>query len=300
MASALTTTAPVVPDAAVGHSYVLTLDCAEAPGLVHAVSGFLIEQHGDILELKQFDDARSGHFFQRVHFAVPEHHPGLSALRAAFEPLAHRYGMRYELREAHARRRILIMVSRFAHCLNDLLFRARIGDLPADVVAVVSNHLDHQELVEWHGIPFFHVPVTPGSKPAAEARLLQLVDRLEVELVVLARYMQVLSDDLTQMLHGQAINIHHSFLPGFKGAKPYHQAYERGVKTVGATAHYVSSELDEGPIISQQVQEVDHAFAPEQLVAAGRDTECKALSNAVRWHCEGRVVLHGNRTVVLR
>ncbi len=165
---------------------------------------------------------------------------------------------------------------------------------------MVSNHLDHRELVEWHGIPFFHVPVSPATKPAAEARLLELVDRLDVELVVLARYMQVLSDDLTQVLHGRAINIHHSFLPGFKGAKPYHQAYERGVKTVGATAHYVSPELDEGPIISQQVQEVDHSFGPEQLVAAGRDTECKALSNAVRWHCEGRVILSGTRTVVLR
>jgi formyltetrahydrofolate deformylase len=281
--------------------YVLTLDCPEAPGLVHAVSGFLIEQHGDIHELKQFDDVRGGHFFLRVHFTIAgdQPDPGLEALRGAFAAVAERHAMRFELREAAARRRVLVMVSKFAHCLNDLLFRSRIGELPMEIAAVVSNHPDHRALVEWHGIPFFHVPVTPATKPAAEARLLDLVDRFEIELVVLARYMQILSDDLTAQLTGRAINIHHSFLPSFKGAKPYHQAWERGVKTVGATAHYVSSELDEGPIISQQVREVDHSFGPEDLVAAGRDTECRALSNAVKWHCEGRVILHGSRTVVL-
>jgi formyltetrahydrofolate deformylase len=281
--------------------YVLTLDCPEAPGLVHAVSGFLMEQHGDIHELKQFDDVRGGHFFLRVHFAIAGDRadPGVDALREAFAAVAQRHGMRFELRGASAKRRVLVMVSKFAHCLNDLLFRSRIGELPMEIAAVVSNHPDHRALVEWHGIPFFHVPVTAATKPAAEARLLDLVDRFEIELVVLARYMQILSDDLTEQLTGRAINIHHSFLPSFKGAKPYHQAWERGVKTVGATAHYVSSELDEGPIISQQVREVDHSFGPEDLVAAGRDTECRALSNAVKWHCEGRVVLHGNRTVVL-
>lgn len=281
--------------------YVLTLDCPEAPGLVHAVSGFLMEQHGDIHELKQFDDVRGGHFFLRVHFtiAVDQADPGLEALRGAFVAVAERHAMRFELREASARRRVLVMVSKFAHCLNDLLFRSRIGELPMEIAAVVSNHPDHRALVEWHGIPFFHVPVTAATKPEAEARLLDLVDRFEIELVVLARYMQILSDDLTTQLTGRAINIHHSFLPSFKGARPYHQAWERGVKTVGATAHYVSSELDEGPIISQQVREVDHSFGPEDLVAAGRDTECRALSNAVKWHCEGRVVLHGHRTVVL-
>jgi formyltetrahydrofolate deformylase len=192
------------------------------------------------------------------------------------------------------------MVSKFEHCLNDLLFRARTGELPMDVVAVVSNHPDHRRLVEWHDIPFIHIPVSAATKRAAEAQLLEAIDEYDVELVVLARYMQVLSDDLTRRLDGRAINIHHSFLPSFKGAKPYHQAYARGVKTVGATAHYVDAELDEGPIISQQVVDVDHTFTPEDLVAAGRDTECKALSNAVRWHCEGRVFLHGTRTVVLR
>jgi formyltetrahydrofolate deformylase len=281
--------------------YVLTLDCPEAPGLVHAVTGFLIEQHGDIRELKQFDDIRGGHFFLRVHFTIGEGRsdPGVAALRADFAALAEQHTMRFELREASARRRVLVMVSKFAHCLNDLLFRSRIGELPMEIAAVVSNHPDHRALVEWHGIPFFHVAVTPDTKPEAEARLLDLVDRFEIELVVLARYMQILSDDLTKELTGRAINIHHSFLPSFKGAKPYHQAWERGVKTVGATAHYVSSELDEGPIISQQVREVDHSFGPEDLVAAGRDTECRALSNAVKWHCEGRVILHGSRTVVL-
>jgi formyltetrahydrofolate deformylase len=281
--------------------YVLTLDCPEAPGLVHAVTGFLIEQHGDIRELKQFDDIRGGHFFLRVHFTIGEGRtdPGVAALRTDFAALAEQHTMRFELREASARRRVLVMVSKFAHCLNDLLFRSRIGELPMEIAAVVSNHPDHRALVEWHGIPFFHVAVTPDTKPEAEARLLDLVDRFEIELVVLARYMQILSDDLTKELTGRAINIHHSFLPSFKGAKPYHQAWERGVKTVGATAHYVSSELDEGPIISQQVREVDHSFGPEDLVAAGRDTECRALSNAVKWHCEGRVILHGSRTVVL-
>ncbi|MET4136496.1 formyltetrahydrofolate deformylase [Pseudarthrobacter sp. PvP090] len=284
--------------------YVLTLDCPETRGLVHAVSGFLLEQGCDILESKQFDSQDDGHFFMRIHFAVAEDSPGgpatLGSLEEAFAPVAEKFGMQWQLRAHGAKRRVLVMVSKFEHCLNDLLFRARIGELPIDIVAVVSNHPDHRGIVEWHGIPFFHVPVTADTKPAAEAALMELVDRLDVELVVLARYMQVLSDELTRRLDGRAINIHHSFLPSFKGAKPYHQAHARGVKTVGATAHYVNAELDEGPIISQQVVEVDHTFGAEDLVAAGRDTERKALSNAVRWHCEGRVFLQGNRTVVLR
>ncbi|MET3175145.1 UNVERIFIED_ORG: formyltetrahydrofolate deformylase [Arthrobacter sp. UYCu721] len=280
--------------------HVLTLDCPEQPGIVHAVSGFLLEHGCDIVDSKQFGERSEGHFFMRVHFASDGDASTADTLRAAFGPVADRFGMRWRLEPQGSKRRVLIMVSKFGHCLNDLLFRARSGELPVDVVAVVSNHTEHQTLVEWHGIPFFHVPVTAGTKPAAEARLLELVDGFDVELVVLARYMQVLSDDLTRKLDGRAINIHHSFLPSFKGAKPYHQAYARGVKTVGATAHYVNGELDEGPIISQQTVEVDHTYGPEDLVAAGRDTECKALSNAVRWHCEGRVILQGNRTVVLK
>jgi formyltetrahydrofolate deformylase len=280
--------------------HVLTLDCRESPGIVHAVSGFLLERGCDIIDNQQFGERSEGHFFMRVHFASDGDASTADALRTAFAPVAERFGMSWRLEPHGSKRRVLIMVSKFGHCLNDLLFRARIGELPVEVVAVVSNHTDHQTLVEWHGIPFFHVPVTAATKPEAEARLLELVDEFDVELVVLARYMQVLSDALTRKLDGRAINIHHSFLPSFKGAKPYHQAYARGVKTVGATAHYVNGELDEGPIISQQVVEVDHTYGPEDLVAAGRDTECKALSNAVRWHCEGRVILQGNRTVVLR
>jgi formyltetrahydrofolate deformylase len=290
--------------------YVLTLDCPQRPGIVNAVAGFLVEHAGDIRELKQFDDPRRQWCFLRVHFSVPtiagppadvvEHDAQLDGLRATFAEVAGEYAMQFELRPAGQRRRVLIMVSKFAHCLNDLLFRARVGDLPIDVVAVVSNHRDHESLVQWHGIPFHHVPVTADTKPAAEAELLQLIDAYDVELVVLARYMQILSHDLVQHLTGRAINIHHSFLPSFKGARPYHQAYDRGVKTVGATAHYVTVDLDEGPIIDQQVRQVDHADTPEDLAAAGRDTECKALSNAVRWHCENRILLHGNRTVILR
>ncbi|MDQ0662644.1 formyltetrahydrofolate deformylase [Arthrobacter ulcerisalmonis] len=280
--------------------HVLTLDCPEGPGIVHAVSGFLLEHGCDIIDNKQFGERSEGHFFMRVHFASEGDGSTRDLLRTSFAPVADRFAMRWQLERQGSKRRVLIMVSKFGHCLNDLLFRARIGELPVDVVAVVSNHRDHQALVEWHGIPFHHIPVTAGTKPEAEARLMELVDGLDVELVVLARYMQVLSDDLTRKLDGRAINIHHSFLPSFKGAKPYHQAYARGVKTVGATAHYVNAELDEGPIIAQQVVEVDHTYGPEDLVAAGRDTECKALSNAVKWHCEGRVLLQGNRTVVLR
>ncbi|MDI2035531.1 formyltetrahydrofolate deformylase [Paenarthrobacter nitroguajacolicus] len=280
--------------------HVLTLDCPEGPGIVHAVSGFLLEHGCDIIDNKQFGDRAEGHFFMRVHFASSGDESTLDTLRSAFSPVGAKYGMNWQLERQGYKRRVLIMVSKFGHCLNDLLFRARIGELPIDVVGVVSNHTDHQGLAEWHGIPFFHVPVTAATKPAAEGRLLEIIDELDVELVVLARYMQVLSDDLARKLDGRAINIHHSFLPSFKGAKPYHQAYARGVKTVGATAHYVNGELDEGPIIAQQVVEVDHTFGPDDLVAAGRDTECKALSNAVRWHCEGRIILNGNRTIVLK
>jgi formyltetrahydrofolate deformylase len=298
--------------AAQAREYVLTLDCAEGPGIVYAVSGFLAERGCDIVDIKQFGDRRGGHFYMRVHFEAPLADGGTTTggaegadddgdhLREEFAPVAARFGMEWKLRPAGERTRVLLMVSKFGHCLNDLLFRARVGELPIEIVAVVSNHEDHRGLVEWHGIPYHHLPVTKETKPEAEAKLLALVDAYGVELVVLARYMQVLSDQLATKMAGRVINIHHSFLPSFKGAKPYHQAWERGVKTVGATAHYVNAELDEGPIIAQQVIEVDHTHTPEDLVAVGRDAECKALSNAVRWHCEGRVILNGSRTVVLR
>ncbi|MFJ6280317.1 formyltetrahydrofolate deformylase [Arthrobacter subterraneus] len=290
--------------------HVLTVDCSESPGIIHAISGFLFEHGCDILDIKQYGDTAQRHFFMRVHFSsgsssstaagVVQRTFSTDELRRDFTPVAEQWQMNWQLEPQGRKRRVLVMVSKMGHCLNDLLFRTRTGDLPVEIVAIVSNHPDQQGLVEWHGIPFFHVPVTKDTKPEAEARLLDIVDRFDVELVVLARYMQVLSDELSNRMAGRVINIHHSFLPSFKGAKPYHQAYERGVKTVGATAHYVNAELDEGPIISQQVIEVDHTYTPDDLVAVGRDAECAALRNAVRWHCEGRIVLLGNRTVILR
>ncbi|MGO4807640.1 formyltetrahydrofolate deformylase [Arthrobacter sp. 2MCAF15] len=302
--------APVELGATVEH--VLTVDCVESPGIVHSVSGFLLNHGCDILDIKQYGDKGQRHFFMRVHFSSgssADSSPGSSPeqesfstedLRRDFTPVAEKWQMNWQLEPHGRKRRVLVMVSKMGHCLNDLLFRARTGDIPVEIVAVVSNHRDQEGLVQWHSIPFFHVPVTKDTKREAEARLLELVDALDVELVVLARYMQVLSDELSAQLAGRAINIHHSFLPSFKGAKPYHQAYDRGVKTVGATAHYVNAELDEGPIIAQQVIEVDHTYTADDLVAVGRDAECAALRNAVRWHCEGRILLLGNRTVILR
>ncbi|WP_328733092.1 formyltetrahydrofolate deformylase [Streptomyces caniferus] len=280
--------------------HILTLDCPEAPGIVHAVSRFLVEHGSDIIDNQQFGDRRDGHFFMRVHFAALGGENTTETLRRDFAAVAAPFAMRWHLEPVSTRRRVLVMVSRYGHCLNDLLFRTRSGDLPIDVVAVVSNHPDHEELVAWHGIPFFHLPVTATTKPEAEVRLLEIIDSFDVDLVVLARYMQVLSDDLCNRLAGQAINIHHSFLPSFKGAKPYHQAHDRGVKLVGATAHYVTADLDEGPIIAQEVIGVDHSHTPDDLAAIGRDAESAALARAVRWHCEGRVFVQGRRTVVLR
>jgi formyltetrahydrofolate deformylase len=291
---------PALESSTADGGFVLTVDCAESPGIVHAVAEYLLEQGCYIVDIKQFGDQLVRHFFMRVHFMTASGGPTREELHQSFAPVAEKWGMKWRL-EPHGRKeRILVMVSKFGHCLTDLLFRARNGELPVEIVGVVSNHETHKDLVIWHGIPFHHIPVTPDTKPAAEAQLLGLVDEYKVELVVLARYMQVFSDNLTSVLSGRAINIHHSFLPSFKGAKPYHQAYDRGVKTVGATAHYVNSELDEGPIIAQSVIEVDHSYGPADLVAAGRDAECKALTNAVRWHAEGRIILSGNRTVVLR
>ncbi|WP_110590113.1 formyltetrahydrofolate deformylase [Microbacterium suaedae] len=280
---------------------ILTLDCPEDLGIVHAVSGTLLDHEYNIIEQSQYDDRVAERFFLRIQAAPARGStPDLEALREQFGGVAERFGMRWRIEARDVRPRVLVMVSKFEHCLNDLLFRTKSGDLPIDIVAIVSNHLDHQRLAEWHGIPFFHIPVTEATKEQAEAELQDLIDRLSVDLVVLARYMQVLSDALASRMTGRVINIHHSFLPSFKGAKPYHQAHARGVKTVGATAHYVDSELDEGPIIAQRVVEVDHTYGPDDLVAAGRDNECRALSEAVRWHAECRVFLHGSKTVVLR
>ncbi|MBD1542964.1 formyltetrahydrofolate deformylase [Arthrobacter sp. IA7] len=286
----------------------LTLHCPDSLGIVQSVADFLLKQECYIVDLKQFGDRNAGHFFMRVHFASTGDTTGDSAgntaaveqLRDSFAPLAGQWSMDWRLERHDRKQRILVMVSKYDHCLNDLLVRGRNGELPVEIAAVVSNHPDLERLAAWHGVPFHHIPVTPETKAEAEAKLLGLVDAYGVELVVLARYMQILSDSATARLAGRAINIHHSFLPSFKGAKPYHQAHERGVKTVGATAHYVNSELDEGPIIAQQVIEVDHTYTPADLVSVGKDAECKALTNAVRWHAEGRIILSGNRTVILR
>ncbi|QLQ11508.1 MAG: formyltetrahydrofolate deformylase [Nocardioidaceae bacterium] len=278
-------------------SYVLTIDCPDRPGIVHAVSGFLVEAGGNIVQSQQFGDTASERFFMRVHFDCAS---GAEELRAAFQPVADQFEMSWKLWDRSQLPRTIVMVSREGHCLNDLLFRWSIGSLPVDVVAVVSNHRDLEPMVRAHDIPFHHLPVTAQNKPEAEAALLDLVTGLEVDLVVLARYMQILSTELCEQMSGRIINIHHSFLPSFKGAKPYHQAYDRGVKLVGATAHFVTADLDEGPIIEQDVTRVDHSANVEDFVAAGRDVECQVLARAVRWHAESRVFLNGNRTVVFR
>ena len=283
-----------------GREFVLTLSCPDSAGLVHAVSGFLVRNCGNILESQQFDDRLKGRFFMRVHFDVSDPAGDAEQLRLRFGPVAQAYSITWTLRDASTPTRTLIMVSKFGHCLNDLLFRWQSGGLQIDIPAIVSNHRDFEGLAESYGIPFHHIPVTKDTKPEAEARLLELVRDLDVDLVVLARYMQVLSDDLCKELEGRAINIHHSFLPSFKGARPYDQAHTRGVKLVGATAHYVTSDLDEGQIIEQDVIRVDHSLAPGDLVTVGRDVEAQVLAHAVKWHSESRVMVDGNRTVVFR
>ncbi len=279
--------------------FVLALSCADRPGIVHAVSGFLVAQHCNIVSSQQFEDRDSGMFFMRVQ-ASALNGLDVDALRAAFTPVAEAHAMDWSLTASEARARVLIMVSKFGHCLNDLLFRWRSGSLPVDIVGVVSNHRDFEDLVGTYSIPFHYIPVTAETKADAERELIDLVDAESVDLVVLARYMQVLSDDLCKSLEGKVINIHHSFLPSFKGAKPYHQAHQRGVKLIGATAHYVTGDLDEGPIIEQEVQRVGHDLSPERLAAVGRDTECAALARAVGWHVDHRVFMSGRRTVVFR
>ena len=281
------------------HHGVLVLSCQDAPGIVHAVSGLLVTERCTIVESHQFDSPVSGMFFMRVEFAHTDGAPlDLDGLRRSFEPIADAFGMNWRMTDGAARQRVLIMVSQYAHCLNDLLFRNSIGELNLDVVAVVSNHETLAGTAGFYGVPFHHVPVTRDTKPEAEAALLEIVRAERVELVVLARYMQILSDHLCRQLEGRAINIHHSMLPSFKGARPYHQAHARGVKFIGATAHYVTADLDEGPIIEQEMLRVDHALTPEQLAARGREAETRALAHAVRWHTENRVVVHGSRTVV--
>lgn len=277
--------------------YVLTISCPDKQGIVHAVSSYLFITGCNIEDSQQFGDRDTGLFFMRVHFSA-EAPVTVEKLRASFAAVGDSFQMDWQIHRADERMRVVLMVSKFGHCLNDLLFRSSIGALPVDIVAVVSNHTDFAELVASYDIPFRHIPVTKETKAEAEAELLALVEEQNVELVVLARYMQVLSDELCKRLSGRIINIHHSFLPSFKGAKPYHQAHARGVKLIGATAHYVTADLDEGPIIEQEVERVGHEVTPDQLVAIGRDVECQALARAVKWHAERRILPNGRRTVV--
>ncbi len=307
--------------------FILTLACPEQRGIVHAVSSYLLEHGCDIIDNRQFGDRKTGRFFMRVHFvtdstagtdstfSTADTHgiagsgtePASSAtltssatLSRDFAALGDAYQMSWRLVGVDERPRVLIMVSKFGHCLNDLLYRWKMDQLKVELPVIVSNHRDLEDVATAAGIPFVHIPVTRDTKEAAEARLLAVVDEFDIDLVVLARYMQVLSDDVCKRLEGRAINIHHSFLPSFTGARPYHQAYDRGVKVIGATAHYVTPDLDEGPIIEQELIRVDHAHGPEEFVVIGRDAECLALARAVQWHVERRVLLNGSHTVVFR
>ncbi|MGY6411036.1 MAG: formyltetrahydrofolate deformylase [Alkalilacustris sp.] len=277
--------------------FVLTIKCPSTRGLVAAVAGFLAEHGCNITDSAQFDDMETGNFFMRVSFTA-ETGATLPALSAGFAPVADRFGMQSAFHDEAQRRRVVIMVSRFGHCLNDLLYRWRIGALPIDIAGVISNHMDYQKLVVNHDIPFHHVRVTPETKPAAEARQMEIIEETGAELVVLARYMQVLSDEMCRKMSGRIINIHHSFLPSFKGANPYKQAFQRGVKLIGATSHYVTSDLDEGPIIEQDTVRVTHAQSPDDYVSLGRDVESAVLARAVHAHIHNRVFINGHKTVV--
>jgi formyltetrahydrofolate deformylase len=276
--------------------YVLTLRCPDQPGIIRAFAEGVVQAQGNIVDNKQYSDPDTGTFSMRTEFDSPLTDVG--AVRSLIDDALAAYDVTITLRPEAQRRRVLLMVSKADHCLLDLLYRWESGELPVDIPVIVSNHTDLQPIAERHGIPFVHIPVTKETKPEAEARLLALVEEHDVDFVVLARYMQVLSDGLCRELSGRIINIHHSFLPGFKGAKPYHQAHARGVKLIGATAHYVTADLDEGPIIEQDVTRVDHAWTADQLVAHGRDVERLVLSRAVARHAEDRVLMVGVRTIV--
>lgn len=280
-------------------TWILAAQCPSRLGTVDVVTCFLKEQRCYITELSSFDDRLGGRFFIRAEFRPEEEGFNGEAFREAFASRAADFAMDYELTAPGTRLRTVILVSKADHCLNDLLYRYRIGQLPLDIRAVISNHPDLEPLADWHGLPYHHFPITPETKPQQEALIQEVLETTGAELVVLARYMQVLSPAMCQRLSGHAINIHHSLLPGFKGAKPYHQAYEKGVKLVGATAHYINNDLDEGPIIAQGVEPVDHTHYPEDLVVKGRDIECLTLARAISYHIERRVFLHAGRTVVL-
>ena len=278
--------------------YILILQCPDRKGVVAAVSGFLADNDASIVESSHFNDGLADQFYMRTVFRPDGDMPGLDDLRRGFELIAKRFGMTWALHDAGAKPKVLIAVSKFGHCLFDLLHRWRAGLLPVEIVGVMSNHEDMRSFTEWSGLPYFHLPTTKTNKAEQEEAFLKLVDDLHVDLVVLARYMQILSPALCARLSGRCINIHHSFLPSFKGAKPYHQAHERGVKIIGATAHYVTPDLDEGPIIEQETARVTHAMSPDDLIAAGRDIESRVLARAVKLHLERRVMLNGHKTVV--
>jgi formyltetrahydrofolate deformylase len=281
--------------------FILKVSCPATSGIVAAVTTYLADKGCYISEMSQFDDDTSGRFFMRAVFRFNDRYEGdIDEVEQGFDTVARRFEMEWSLHGTAQPIRVLLMVSKYDHCLADLLYRHQKGEMDMQITAIVSNHLDLRPMAEREGIRFVYLPVTRDTKAQQEAALLQLVEETGTELVVLARYMQILSDDLCKQLSGRAINIHHSFLPGFKGAKPYHQAFERGVKLIGATAHYVTSDLDEGPIIEQEVQRVDHAYLPDDLVAVGRDTETVALSRAVKYHLEHRVFLNGDKTVIFR
>ncbi len=277
---------------------ILKFSCNDQPGIVAAVANLFSLQGFNIREASQFEDVTNKRFFMRTVLESVEGPKSMEGIRAAFQSVAERYGMCWEMHDGAQKMKVLIAVSQWGHCLNNLLNGWKHGTLPVDIVGVVSNHEVMRDISEWYGVPFHYLPITADSKPQQEAQILQVMEDSGAELLVLARYMQILSDDLCRSLEGRAINIHHSFLPGFKGAKPYHQAYERGVKLIGATAHYVTSELDEGPIIEQSVERVTHANTPEELVEIGRDIEAVTLQRAVRWHAEQRILLNGSKTVV--
>jgi formyltetrahydrofolate deformylase len=280
--------------------FILTLSCPNRPGIVAAVSTHLFENGCNILGANQFDDTETGRFFMRVVFNFVEQ-GDIQAIRGGFERIAAAYDMRRSMRSRTERQRVLLLVSKFDHCLADLLYRWRIGELPMDLVGIVSNHArDSYTHLDFDGVPFHHLPVSRETKFEQEAALWGVIQSARADLVVLARYMQVLSDGLAAKLTGRCINIHHSFLPGFKGARPYHQAHQRGVKLIGATAHYVTADLDEGPIIEQDVERISHDDRPEDLVRKGRDIERRVLARAIAWHLDGRVLLNGSKTVVFR
>ena len=284
--------------------YILTLSCLDQRGIVHRVSGFLAAHGCNIIDSAQFGDAGSKLFFMRVHFAAEEGGAGASELRTGLEALCAPMQMRWQLHDARAKPRVMLMVSKIGHCLNDLLFRYKSGLLEVEIPAIVSNHMDFYQLAASYNIPFHHLPLAPGAneatKLAQEAKVLELMAAHRIDLVVLARYMQILSPGLCEAMAGRAINIHHSFLPSFKGARPYAQAHQRGVKLIGATAHFVTGELDEGPIIEQDVERVDHAMDAEALAAIGRDVECVVLARAVKWFVEHRILQNGDKTVVFK